>query len=168
MPIAGHRTMRCKLLTASLALSLITGSALCQSVAADDPSHKPSVFLGGEKEKKSKPVTSRSVKGIVLDTSGQPAEGALVVLNDLKSHETWTFVTKADGKYHFEALSLVVDYEVSAKKGKDLSIAKKLSQYDHSPAVTRNFELEKAPMASSSSTAPPSSAPKDGKPAPKN
>lgn len=148
-----------KVLAASFISSLFAGSLTAQSVAADDPSHKPSVFLGGEKEKKNKAITSRSVKGIVLDTAGQPAQGALVVLNDLKSRETWTFVTKADGRYHFDELSLVLDYELSARKGTDISVVKKLSQYDHAPTATRNFELEKAPAAASSS--------KEAKPAPK-
>jgi Carboxypeptidase regulatory-like domain len=162
MPLVGRCEMRCKLIAASFTLVLIAGSVLAQSVAADDPNHKPSVFLGGEKPKKNAPITSRSVKGIVLDTAGQPATGALVVIKDLKNLETWTFVTKADGKYHFEELSLVVDYELTAKKGTDISTVKRLSQYDHAPAATRNFELEKAPAAASAA------ATKDQKPTPKN
>jgi Carboxypeptidase regulatory-like domain len=160
--------MRCKLIAGSLISLLITGSALAQSVAADDPTHKPSVFLGGEKPKKNGPVTSRTVKGIVLDTAGQPATGALVVLKDLKNLETWTFVTKADGRYHFNDLSLVVDYELTAKKGTAVGGVKKLSQYDHAPAATRNFELEKAPAAASTATPPVSSTSKDQKPTPNN
>ncbi len=151
--------MRCKLLTTSLTFALVAGWAHAQSVAVDDPTHKPSVFLGGEKEKKNAPITSRSVKGVVLDIGGQPTEGALVTLSDLKNKEKWTFITKADGKYHFDELSFVVDYEVIARKGVEVSITKKLSQYDHSPAVTRNLELEKP--------APPAANAKDAKPAPK-
>lgn len=161
----GSLTMSCKLTSPSLILVLLTGVfssgwAHGQSVAADDPTHKPSVFLGGEKPKKNAPITSRSVKGIVLDRSGQPSDGALVVLSDLKSKETWTYVTKADGKYHFDELSLVVDYELTAKKGTDISAVKKLSQYDRAPTATRNFDLEKPPAASAASA--------PAKPAPKN
>ena len=60
---------------------------------------------------------------------------------DLKSKEKWTIDTKADGKYNFDDLSFVVDYEVSAKRGSKVSVAKKLSQYDRTPLVVRNLEL---------------------------
>jgi len=103
----------------------------------------------------------------VLGVDGQPTEGALVILTDLKSKEKWTFVTKSNGRYHFDELSFVVDYEMLARKGTDVSITKKLSQYDHSPAVTRNFELEKAAASATAATPTPAPA-KDAKPAPKN
>ena len=153
--------MRCTLLTISLTALVFAGLAQGQS-GSDDPAHKPSVFLGGEKTKKNGPITSRSVKGIILDASGQPVEGALVTITDLKSKEKWTFITKADGRYHFEELSLVVDYDVSARKGTDVSITKKLSQYDHSPVLTRDLDLAKASPEAAKSEATPS------KPAPKN
>lgn len=159
--------MRCTLLAASLTFAFFAGLVQAQSVAADDPAHKPSVFLGGEKEKKNKTVTSRGIKGVVIDAGGQPIQGALVTLSDMKSKETWTFVTKADGKYHFDELSLVVDYEVIARKAAEASTIKKLSQYDHSPEVTRNLELQKA-AAAASSTAPAAAAAKEATPAPKN
>jgi hypothetical protein len=96
-----------------------------------------------------------------VDESGTPIEGALVSLTDVKTTRKLTFITKRDGKYKFDSLSLAEDYDVSAMKGAVVSPVKHLSQYDHSTPLIRNLELalpakpEAATQAGSSATAKP-------------
>ncbi len=135
-------------------------TASAQYQPEPNPANKPYVFLGGDKAKKGGPATSRAVKGVVTDEFGKPTQGALVTLTDLKSKQKWTVVTKADGKYDFDELSFVVDYEVLAKRGTSVSVVKKLSQYEHAPLLVRNLVLFANAAAAEASVAPaPSSAP---------
>jgi hypothetical protein len=83
----------------------------------------------------------------------------MVTLVDLRSKEKWSTETKADGKYNFDELSFIVDYEVSAKRGSFASVAKKLSQYDRTPLVVRNLELAPANATNTAAATPASSTP---------
>ena len=151
------KSMRTLSLLASFAVTFLTASACwAQYVPEPNPANKPYVFLGGDKPKKGAPATSRAVKGVVVDEAGKPVQGAMVTLMDLRSKEKWTIDTKADGKYNFDELSFIVDYEVSAKHGSSLSVAKKLRQYDHTPLVVRNLELAPANAANAAATTPAS------------
>lgn len=152
-------------------------TASAQYQPEPNPANKPYVFLGGDKVKKGGPATSRAVKGVVTDEFGKPMQGALVTLTDLKSKQKWSVDTKADGKYNFDELSFVVDYELSAKRGSSVSVVKKLSQYERAPLVVRNLVVFSSPEAAAaaateanaspastttpapSSTPPPSSTP---------
>jgi len=135
--------LRLIVLSCAAVLGLGSVSAFAQGDRLDADANKPSVAVGPgtPKEKKDRPVTSRAVKGLVVDESGKPIEGALVNLTDLKTKEKWTYVTKADGRYNFDSLSLTVDYNVVAKKGPASSPVKHLSQYDHQTPAVRNLEI---------------------------
>lgn len=151
--------MRTFSLLAALTFTFLAASAWAQYVPEPNPANKPYVFLGGDKPKKGAPATSRAVKGVVVDESGKPVQGAMVTLVDLRSKEKWTIDTKADGKYNFDDLSFIVDYEVSAKHGSSVSGAKKLSQYDRTPLVVRNLELAPANATNAAATTPANSTP---------
>jgi hypothetical protein len=102
------------------------------------------VFLDNHRrlnQKKEKAPTSRTVSGTVTDDTGQPLEGALVTLLDVKSNERRTFFTKKDGRYIFEDLAFTSDYEVVAKWKKLVSETRKLSQYDHTAKVVRLLQV---------------------------
>lgn len=152
------KSMRIFSLLAVFGVTVLTASACwAQYVPEPNPANKPYVFLGGDKPKKGAPATSRAVKGVVVDEAGKPVQGAMVTLIDLRSKEKWTIDTKADGKYNFDDLSFVVDYEVSAKRGSKASVAKKLSQYDHTPLVVRNLELAPVDATNTAAATPASS-----------
>ncbi len=54
------------------------------------------------------------------------------------------FITKKDGSYSFTALSMDIDYELTAKRnGYGDPVKKKLSKYDSRKPATLNFELQK-------------------------
>lgn len=99
------------------------------------------VFLGGPKYKKQKTPTSRTLRGTVSDPDGKPLGGALVTLTDVGKGVKYTFITKGNGKYHFDDLPFHIDYEVSAEYLGKKSESKKLSQYDNNPEAVRMLEV---------------------------
>jgi Carboxypeptidase regulatory-like domain len=138
-----------RLLLVMAIIPVFYGAANAQTTDPN-PAHEPSVFLGNHRppNKKDKAPTSRSVNGKVVDGSGQPLEGALVNLTDTKSNERRTFITKSDGRYNFEGLSLTVDYQLQARSKDLVSEMRKLSQYDHTPNMVRILEISSPPSPS--------------------
>jgi len=131
-----------RLLFAIATIAAITASASAQTTDPN-PGHAPSVFLGNHRppNKKDKKPTSRSVKGKVVDDSGQPLEGALVTVTDTKAEEKRTFITKKDGRYNFDDLSFTVDYQLQARYKDAVSEPRKLSQYDHTVDMVRILDV---------------------------
>jgi|SRR5579875_1007207 len=142
-----------RLLLAIFSIGILSAAAAAQSggaTAEHDPD--PNVFLDNHRpliEKKQKPATTRTVTGKVVDDTGQPLEGALVTLTDMKTHAKTTAITKKDGRYNFEDLSFTLDYEVQARYKDAQSPVRKLSQYDHTANVVRILEIamETAPAS---------------------
>jgi hypothetical protein len=115
-----------RLLTAA---TLASGFLLnAQSMSQSDPTHRPSPMLSKSDRKKMEKY--RMVHGIVKDRQDNPLTGALVNLKDLKTNQTVTFITKADGKYMFDELSREEDYEISASFSGKSTPVKKLSHFD--------------------------------------
>ena len=131
-----------RLLFAIITVTAITAAASAQ-VTDPNPAHAPSVFLGNHRppNKKDKKPTSRSVRGKVVDTSGQPLEGALVTVGDMKGQEKRTFITKKDGRYNFDDLSFTADYQLEARYKDAVSEPRKLSQYDHTVDMVRILDV---------------------------
>ncbi|MBV9301955.1 MAG: carboxypeptidase regulatory-like domain-containing protein [Acidobacteriaceae bacterium] len=112
-----------------------------QSQDPNPAAHGP-VFLDNHRPpKKGKAPTTRSVKGKVVDQSGQPLEGALVTLTDTKANEKRTFITKQDGRYNFDDLSFTIDYQLQARYKDANSEPRKLSQYDRTPDIVRILDI---------------------------
>ncbi len=120
------------------AASMMAGQANNPNLSPRDPG----AVLGGPKYKKNKVPTSRYLHGTVTDGTNQPVAGALVTLTDDKAHDKLTFITKKDGRYHFEDLSFSSDYAVQARYKKEASTERKISQYDSRPDVVRMLELQ--------------------------
>ena len=131
-----------RLFIAVSTLAAFSGGASAQSTDSN-PAHTPSVFLGNDrpKNKKDKAPTSRSVKGKVVDASGQPLEGALVTVTNTKTNDKRTFITKQDGTYSFDDLSFTVDYQLDARYKDRVSDTRKLSQYDRTPRLVRILDI---------------------------
>jgi hypothetical protein len=85
----------------------------------------------------------RSVQGVVTDASGKPVAGAVVQLKDTKSLQIRSFLTEADGSYHFSGLSTNVEYELEAKKDGVTSGKKTLTVFNTKKAATVNLKLKK-------------------------
>jgi hypothetical protein len=95
-----------------------------------------------QKKDKQRDQTVRNVKGVVQLPDDNPAPGAVVKIKNLKNLEVRSFITQADGRYHFQNLSTSVDYELQAEY-KDLSSSKRtLSIYDSRLDMIVNLKLE--------------------------
>src|SRR5947209_19261657 len=129
------------LLFVSFVMAAAASSLLGQ---AGQPDPHSNVFLGGDKPKKEKAPTSRSVRGTVTDDSGRPLENAVVTLTNQGTHERLSYFTKKDGLYYFDGLSFTTDYNLVAQYKDGKSIVKTLSQYDRSPRIVRILEIDKA------------------------
>jgi hypothetical protein len=88
-------------------------------------------------------TTTRSVQGAVTDSSDKPVEGAVVQIKDTKSLQIRSFVTQADGMYHFHGLSSSVDYELKAERQGASSGAKTLSSFDSRKSAVINLKMGK-------------------------
>jgi hypothetical protein len=141
-------------LSAKLVVSALTLSCAflnAQSMSDRDPTHRPAPLYS--KSEKKRLAKTRLVHGIVKDEHDNPVNGALVNLKNLKSKQTETFITKADGKYIFDELSREEDYELSASYSGKMTPVKKLSHFDPQTSSMRILSFGEAEsMAASKPT----------------
>ena len=98
----------------------------------------------GQKKAKPLELTSRNISGVVKLPNSSVAEGAVVKIKNLKTLQIRSFITQADGKYSFFALSANADYEIVAESHGMVSKSRTLSLFDSRPEVTMDFTLENA------------------------
>ncbi len=84
----------------------------------------------------------KSVQGTVTDTTDKTVDGAVVQLKDTKTLQIRSFITKADGVYHFHGLNPNVDYEVKAEYQGASSSTKTLSSFDTKKPAVVNLKLD--------------------------
>jgi hypothetical protein len=94
------------------------------------------------KEKKAE-AAMRSVEGVVDNSDETIAAGAVVQLKNLKTLQVRSFITQADGVYHFYELSPDIDYELKAELNGATSATKGLSSFDSRKKVVINLKLNK-------------------------
>jgi uncharacterized protein YdeI (BOF family) len=88
-------------------------------------------------------TNTRSVQGIVTDSSGHPVSKAVVQLKDTKTLQIRSFITEADGSYHFAGLSTNVDYELRADHNGASSSKKTLDVFNTRKTAIINLKLNK-------------------------
>jgi hypothetical protein len=149
-----------RLLSVLAFLGVLTGAASAQATN-NNPAKAPEVFLDNHRpliKKKDKAPTSRDLTGKVTDSSGQSIEGALVTLTDTKTNAKTTFITKKDGRFNFDDLSLVVDYRLQARFKDVVTEPRNISQYDPNTRIVRILQID-SPSATADNakktTAPP-------------
>ena len=131
-------------------LALVAGAS-GQATNNNPVTNSPDVFLDNHRplvKKKDKAPTARDVSGKVVDISGQPLEGALVTLTNMKTNAKTTFITKKDGRYSFDDLSFTADYQLQARLKSVTTEPRKISQYDRNASVVRILELDDTANAS--------------------
>lgn len=114
-------------------LALITAAAMVLSVAS------PAL---AQKDKEDK-TNQRSVTGLVTDKAENPIDGAIVQLKDLKTLQIRSFITKANGEYHFYSLSTDTDYELKADSQGKSSNTRTLSSFDSRKQAQMNLKIDK-------------------------
>lgn len=104
-PILGRRFSRLSLAAAlgiGLALGLVAGLSAPSALAATAPVSKHVPKL-------------RTVEGMVKDKSGDPVHGAVVYLQDTKSLAVRSYLSDAQGRFHFRELSMDADFDLWAE-----------------------------------------------------
>jgi hypothetical protein len=96
-------------------------------------------FAFGQKKKE---PTVRSVSGVVTNENGEPIPGAIVQLENTKTLQVRSFITKEKGEYYFQELATDVDYKFTAKWNGKSSDTRTLSSFDSHPAVVINLQLK--------------------------
>lgn len=118
-------------------------AAAASLIAQDDkgPYVKNPPFFKGDKPKKDD--GTRAVAGFVRDSDDKLLDGAVVKLKDTKTLTIRSYITKADGVYSFQGLSIGVDYELRAEtKAGAASQTKILSVFDNRREAVMNLKLE--------------------------
>src|ERR1700721_347741 len=101
--------------------------------------------LSAQDDKKSKKeeATLRSVQGTVVDKEDKPVVGAIVQLKDVRTLQMRSYITKANGEYHFSSLKIDDDYELEARNKNLTSGPKKISIFDNRKIVIQNLKADK-------------------------
>ena len=84
---------------------------------------------------------ARSVEGVVSNPDDSPAVGAVVQLENTKTQQIRSYITKEDGKYRFYELSTEVDYKLKADHNGGTSGYKTLSSFDGRKQAIINLKL---------------------------
>ena len=84
---------------------------------------------------------TRSVQGMVTNPDDTPAAGAVVQLENTKTQQVRSYITKEDGAYRFFELSTEVDYKLKADLKGMTSPTKTLSSFDSKKQATLNLKL---------------------------
>jgi hypothetical protein len=96
-----------------------------------------------DKKSKKEEATLRSVQGTVVDVDEKPVVGAVVQLKDDRTLQMRSYITKANGEYHFSSLKVDDDYEVEARNNHLTSGPKKISIFDSRKIVIQNLKADK-------------------------
>ncbi len=95
-----------------------------------------------QKADKTDPYT-RSVQGVVTDADGSVVSGAVVHLENSKTLQVRSYITKENGSYSFFGLSTNVEYELKAEYQGVTSDAKKIDVFVSDKKVVRNLKLNR-------------------------
>ena len=132
-------------------LGSASGFLSAQSMASKDPTNRPAPMYN--KSEKKRMARFRMVHVIVKDERDNPMKGALVNLKNMKTNQTLTDITQADGKYSFDELSREQDYELSASFNGKTTPVKKLSHYDPQSSIMRILSFAEPDEPTSASAA---------------
>lgn len=87
-------------------------------------------------------TNSKTVQGKVLSSSDKPLSGAIVYLEDGKTNSIRSFISTADGSYHFGQLANDTDYQVWARYQNTQSDKRGISSYDSRTKVVINLRVK--------------------------
>lgn len=122
-------------------LLLLLGAFVLTAQETPAPTPKNPPLFKGDKPKKDD--GTRSVHGVVRDPGDNLVDGAVVKVKDTKTLAIRSYITKADGAYSFQGLSVGTDYELKAEVRDGASSATKvLTVYDNRREAVINLKLE--------------------------
>lgn len=92
---------------------------------------------------KNEDTTTRTVEGVVANAQNQPVAKAVVQLKNTKTLQIRSFITDADGSYHFAGLGTDVEYKLKAEHEGATSSWKTLSVFNSKKTPVINLKLNK-------------------------
>jgi hypothetical protein len=93
-------------------------------------------------KKKDQDSNVRTLKGAVTDEADNPIAGAVVQLENMKTLQIRSFITKEKGDYYFGDLSTDIDYKIHAENHGMTSATKTLSLFDSRKDATLNLKVD--------------------------
>jgi Carboxypeptidase regulatory-like domain len=82
------------------------------------------------------------VEGKVVDSGNRPQPGAIVYLENTKTTDIKSFISTADGSYHFGQLSRDVDYQIWAEYQGRKSATKTISSFDSKKLLDYQLKVD--------------------------
>jgi len=103
------------------------------------------IFLtaSAQAQQKTEDTTTRTVEGMVTNAAKQPVANAVVQLKNTKTLQIRSFITQADGSYHFAGLGTDVEYQLKADHEGATSSWKTLSVFNSKRTAVINLKLNK-------------------------
>ncbi|MEO5926055.1 MAG: carboxypeptidase-like regulatory domain-containing protein [Bryobacteraceae bacterium] len=132
-----------KLLTASVLLGMVGVLSLLAQGQGQPPSQNKGTVSMPPKGTNKEDANLRSIEGVVQDADKNLVPKAIVQLKDMRTLSIRSFVSTAEGEYHFAGLRLDNDYELKATLGEKNSATKRVSSFESRKTVTVNLQLEK-------------------------
>jgi hypothetical protein len=93
-------------------------------------------------KKKDQDSNVRTLQGIVTDEAGNPISGAVVQLENMKTLQIRSYISKEKGDYYFGDLNTDVDYKLHAENHGMVSATKTLSSFDSRKQATLNLKVD--------------------------
>jgi hypothetical protein len=85
----------------------------------------------------------RTVRGVVVDKSELPVQGAVVFLKNLRTNQVRSYIADNEGQFRFSGLDPNADYEVHAEKDGTKSQTRQASSFDNRKEIVFTLKLDK-------------------------
>jgi Carboxypeptidase regulatory-like domain len=85
----------------------------------------------------------RTVRGVVVDKSELPVQGAVVFLKNLRTNQVRSYIADNEGQFRFSGLDPNADYEVHAEKDGAKSQTRQASSFDNRKEIVFTLKLDK-------------------------
>ena len=132
------RTKTSRLRTGARLLCIVALAAALNTAAA------PAVWASGPAAETTKVPKLRTVEGMVCRDDGKPVQGAVVYLQDSKSLAVKSYLSDAEGRFHFRELSMSADYDLWAELNGKRSRTKSISQFNSRPDLKYRLKVKVA------------------------
>ena len=104
----------------------------------------PAAWASGPSAETTKVPKLRTVEGTVCRDDGKPVQGAVVYLQDSKSLAVKSYLSDAEGRFHFRQLSMSADYDLWAEMNGKRSKTKSISQFNSKPDLQYTLKVKVA------------------------
>lgn len=101
----------------------------------------PPAWGSGTPAQSTKVPKLRTIEGMVCSKEGAPIQGAVVYLQDSKSLAVKSYLSDAQGHFHFRQLSMSADFDLWAELNGQRSKTKNISQFNSKTNLSYKLKL---------------------------